>query len=158
VREKDGCRGGSPRSRVPRQRTIGWRRVGVVAFVRGGGCSLGSDGKGGQCAVGYWRGGEESKDAGRPPPHDIPTPRPTRSHPTTRARAPHHGKKKRPAARANPASKRAQPPRLKRQSLENRSYSQSIEFTRTLTTRTRRRRRRRTLTVHSNTRAENHYF
>jgi len=153
VREKDGCRGGSPRSLVPRQKTMGWRRVGrwssnaaeVARVSRGRG-------------VGYWRGGEESKDAGRPPPHDIPTPRPTRSHPTTRARAPHHGKKKRPAARANPASKRAQPPRLKRQSLENRSFSQSIEFTRTLTTRTRSRRRRRTLTVHTNTRAENHYF
>lgn len=57
----------------------------VCARVGGGG---GGDSRYAGRARGRPVGGgrEESKDAGRPPPHDIPTLRPTRSHPTTHAR------------------------------------------------------------------------
>jgi len=87
VREKDGCRGGSPvRAFLNTGAAADWRAGGRGAEVRTRRRRRWLLWLRGE--VGYRRrGGEESKDAGRPPPHGIPTPRPTRSHPTTGARA-----------------------------------------------------------------------
>lgn len=149
VREKDGCRGGSPVCAFLSTDAVAdcGGVDGEQRFERGGGGCFGWEGRsgtdGGAARRAKTPAGRRRRMASLPCGRRVATP------PRERARAVLR-EKKRPAARANPASKRTQPPRLI-PAVVRKSFVQSV-------LRVHHAHSSSTPSSYTQTRAESHYF